>query len=117
MEPLLPDRTPRRGGRWQDHRRIINGVLWRTLTGAPWRDLPAEYGNWKTVYMRHRRWSRDGTWQRVLDELRRGCDEAEGADWTVAVDSLTAKAHQHAAGAPRTPPVLAHTGGFPKHVS
>ena len=87
----MPDRTPRRGGRWQDHRRIINGVLWRTRTGAPW--------------------------QRVLDELRRGCDEAEGADWTVAVDSLTAKAHQHAAGAPRTPPVLAHTGGFPKHVS
>lgn len=111
LEPLLPDRTPQRGGRWQDHRRVINGVLWRTRTGSPWRDLPEEYGNWKTVYMRHRRWSADDTWARVLDDLRRGCDEAEGKDWMLAVDSLTARAHQHAAGAPRTSPVLAHTGG------
>jgi transposase len=111
LEPLLPDRTPRRGGQWLDHRQVINGVLWRTRTGSPWRDLPDEYGKWKTVYMRHRRWSADGTWAGILDELRRGCDEAEGAEWTLAVDSPTARAHQHAAGAPRTPPALAHTGG------
>jgi transposase len=111
LEPLLPDRTPQRGGRWQDHRRVINGVLWRTRTGSPWRDLPDQYGNWKTVYMRHRRWSADGTWQRVLDELRRGCDEAEGREWTLGVDSLTARAHQHAAGAPRSPAVVSPTGG------
>jgi transposase len=36
---------------------MINAVLWRTRGGAPWRDLPAEYGNWKTVYGRHRRCS------------------------------------------------------------
>ena len=118
LEPLLPDRTvARRGGQWLDHRQVINGVLWRTRTGSPWRDLPGEFGNWKTVYMRHRRWARDGTWQRVLDELRRGCDQAGGADWTLGVDSLTAKAHQHAAGAPRTPAVLAHTGGSTERVS
>jgi transposase len=111
LEPLLPDRTPQRGGRWQDHRRVINGVLWRTRTGSPWRDLPEQYGGWKTVYMRHRRWSADGTWQRVLDELRRGCDQAEGREWTLGVDSLTARAHQHAAGAPRSPAVVSHTGG------
>jgi Putative transposase of IS4/5 family (DUF4096) len=34
-------------------------MLWRTRTGSPWRDLPAEFGKWKTVYMRHRRWSWD----------------------------------------------------------
>jgi len=90
---------------------VINGVLWRTRTGSPWRDLPAEFGNWKTVYMRHRRWSMDGTWEHVLDELRRGCDQAEGRDWTVGVDSLTARAHQHAAGAPRTQPIVSLTGG------
>jgi hypothetical protein len=28
LEPLLPDQTPRRGGRWADHRRVINGVFW-----------------------------------------------------------------------------------------
>src|SRR5258705_10359414 len=112
VEPLLPDRTvARRGGQWLGPRTVINGVLWRTRTGSPWRDLPGEFGKWKTVYMRHRRWSADGTWERVLDELRRGCDQAEGREWTVGVDSLTARAHQHAAGAPRSPAVLPHTGG------
>jgi transposase len=70
LEPLLPDRMPRRGGRWCDHRMVINGVLWRTRTGSPWRDLPLSYGNWKTVYSRHRRWSGDGTWEKILEGLR-----------------------------------------------
>ena len=45
LEPLLPDRSPRRGGRWVDHRLILNGVFWRTRTGSPWRNLPGEYGH------------------------------------------------------------------------
>ena len=102
LEPLLPDRRPRRGGRYGDHRRVINGVLWRTRTGAPWRDLPACYGKWQTVYYRHRRWSADGTWERILNALRAGCDAAE--EWTVGVDSTVVRAHQHAAGARRRPP-------------
>ncbi len=114
IEPLA---VARRDGQWLDHRVVINGVLWRTRTGSPWRDLPGEFGKWKTVYMRHGRWSMDGTWQRMLDELRRGCDQAEGADWTVGVDSSTAKAHQHAAGAPRTLAVLPHTGGSAERIS
>jgi transposase len=104
LEPLLPDREPRRGGRWVDHRPVINGVLWRTRTGAPWRDLPACYGKWKTVYNRHRRWSADGTWARVVDGLRRDADRVEGADWAVGLDSTVVRAHQHAAGARRQPP-------------
>jgi transposase len=99
LEPLLPDRTPARGGRWCDHRQVINGVLWRTRTGAPWRDLPMSYGNWKTVYSRHRRWSGDGTWAMILDRLRAGCDMDEGSEWTVGADSSAIRAHQHAAGA------------------
>jgi len=47
-------------------------VLWRTRVGSPWRDLPVSYGHWKTVYNRHRRWSADGTWEKILDGLRRG---------------------------------------------
>jgi transposase len=39
---------------------VVNGILFRTRAGCPWRDLPGEYGNWKTVYNRHRRWSLDG---------------------------------------------------------
>ena len=99
LEPLLPDRTPQRGGQWGDHRRVINGVLWRTRTGAPWRDMPAAYGCWQTVYYRHRRWSADGTWERVLDGLRAGCDTGDGTDWTVGIDSTVVRAHHDAAGA------------------
>jgi transposase len=65
---------------------VINAVLWRTRTGSPWRDVPECYGSWKTVYDRHRRWAMEGVWASVLDELPRGCDEAEGPDRTVAVE-------------------------------
>ena len=105
LEPFLPDRTPQRGGQWIDHRVVINGVSWRTRTGSPWRDLPAEYGNWKTVYNRHRRWSGDLTWARILDELRCDADLEEGPEWTVGVDAGIVRAHQHAAGARHAPPV------------
>ncbi|MEU8550056.1 transposase [Streptomyces roseoverticillatus] len=60
LKPHLP-KSGRRGGRWVSHRRINNGVLYRQRTGAPWRDLPARFGPWKTVYERHRPrvWGKD----------------------------------------------------------
>lgn len=82
---------------------MVNGVLWRTRTGSPWRDLPESYGRWKTVYNRHRRWSADGTWAHVLSELQRGCDQDED-QWVVAIDSTVVRAHHHAAGARHAPP-------------
>ena len=39
IAPLLPE-NGRRGGRWRDHREVVNGILWKLRTGAPWRDLP-----------------------------------------------------------------------------
>ena len=72
--------------------------------GLPWRDLPPQYGHWKTVYNRHRRWSGDGTWVRILDQLRRDADVGEGPEWTVAIDAAVVRAHQHAAGARHRPP-------------
>ena len=103
VELLLPAH-PRQGHRWNDHRVVINGIFFRTRAGCPWRDLPVEYGNWKTVYNRHRRWSGDGTWEKILDGLRAGCDQAEGRAWTVAADATVVRAHQHAAGARHAPP-------------
>ena len=103
LVPLLPPH-PRQGHRWNDHRMVINGVFFRTRAGCPWRDLPAGYGNLKTVYNRHRRWSGDGTWEKILDGLRAGCDQAEGKVWTVAADATVVRAHQHAAGARHAPP-------------
>ncbi|MFI6910460.1 IS5 family transposase [Nonomuraea sp. NPDC050394] len=114
LAPLLPV-NPRQGGRWADHRTVINGVFFRTRTNITWRDLPSCYGNWKTVYNRHRRWSMDGTWGKLLDGLRAGCDAAEGADWTVSVDSTVVRAHQHAAGARHAPPRLPGKGDAVDH--
>jgi transposase len=78
---------------------VVNAILWRTRTGAPWRDLPAEYGSWRTVYGRHRTWSADGTWEETLRGLQRGSD-GDDAEWVVSVDSTIVRAHHHAAGAP-----------------
>jgi hypothetical protein len=65
LAPLLPAGS-KRGGRWNDHRTVINGVLYRARTGVPWRDLPERYGCWVTVYKGRRHWSADGTWERLL---------------------------------------------------
>jgi transposase len=87
---------------------VINGILFRERTGLPWRDLPERFGKWKTVYERHRRWSADGTWERILQAVQADADVEDRIDWTmVGVDSTSCRAHQHAAGArrkaPRTP--------------
>jgi AcrR family transcriptional regulator len=66
--PLLPPQRPRTGRPALDHRRVVNGILWVLGTGAPWRDLPARYGSWRTVYSRWRRWRDAGVWQAVLAE-------------------------------------------------
>jgi transposase len=110
LVPLMPPQ-PRQGRRWNDHRTVINGVFFRTRTGCPWRDLPAGFGNWKTVHGRHRRWSLDGTWAKIADVLRAGCDAAEGRDWAVSADSTVVRAHQHAAGARRVLPAELRAGG------
>ncbi|MEV0557757.1 IS5 family transposase [Streptomyces sp. NPDC050597] len=99
LEPSLPKNVGR-GGRWQCHRRVINGILFRQRTGLPWRDLPTRFGKWKTVYDRHRRWSADGTWKRVLGTVQGDADVQKRIDWSVvSVDSTVCRAHQHAAGA------------------
>jgi putative transposase of IS4/5 family DUF4096/AAA ATPase-like protein len=51
--------------RWRDHRTVIDGILWKLRTGAPWRDLPERYGPWTTCHDRYVR-RRDGTWDRLL---------------------------------------------------
>ncbi|WP_443333517.1 IS5 family transposase [Streptomyces sp. MJM1172] len=98
LESFLP-RGGARGGRWSDHRRVINGVLYRVRTGVQWRDPPERFGPWETVYKRHRRWSADGTWTMLLSRIQAAQDAAGQIDWDVSVDSTVVRAHQHAAGA------------------
>ncbi|MGW9022661.1 IS5 family transposase [Streptomyces sp. NPDC055722] len=99
LEPLLPKGI--KSGRPSVHtkRQLINGIRFRTRTGMPWWDLPERYGPWETVYGLFRRWQRDGTWHRILEQLQARADAKGLITWDVSVDSTTARAHQHAAGA------------------
>ena len=49
LEPHLPDRVGAWGGNARDNRLFINAVLWILRTGAPWRDLPPDYGSWSNT--------------------------------------------------------------------
>lgn len=100
LRPFLPVSNGR-CGRWRDHRRVIDGILHRVRTGVHWRDLPERFGPWKTVYERHRLWSADGTWERLLQQVQAAADAAGDIDWDISVDSTIVRAHQHAAGACR----------------
>ncbi|WP_373648876.1 IS5 family transposase [Streptomyces sp. st140] len=101
LRPLLPVSNGR-CGRWRDHRQVIDGILHRVRTGVHWRDLPERFGPWKTVYERHRLWSADGTWERLLQQVQAAADAAGEIDWDISVDSTIVRAHQHAAGAHRS---------------
>ncbi|MEU8720682.1 IS5 family transposase [Streptomyces antimycoticus] len=104
IEPLLPDRTPKRGGRWRDHRKLIDAIAYKFQTGTPWVHLPEKYGNWRGVYNRLRMRAVDGTWERVLTALVARADAEENLAWAVSVDSTIVRAHQHAAGARKRGP-------------
>ncbi|MFF0094883.1 IS5 family transposase [Streptomyces canus] len=103
LRPFLPVSNGR-CGRWRDHRQVIDGILHRVWTGVQWRDLPERFGPWKTVYERHRMWSADGTWTRLLQLVQAAGDAGAEIDWDISVDSTVVRAHQHAAGARTEPP-------------
>ena len=98
LRVLLPvEREPGKRGRGrppEDNRNIINGVLWRLRTGAPWRDVPEKYGNWNSIYRRFRRWSACGVWESVAVALAETM--AESGHYNI--DSTTVRAHVSAAG-------------------
>jgi transposase len=84
---------------------VLAGIIWVLRTGAPWADLPARYGKWKTVASRFDRWQDAGVWDRILTGLQALADADGAFDWALHfVDSTTIRAHQHAAGAKRGPP-------------
>ncbi|MEU7774137.1 IS5 family transposase [Micromonospora taraxaci] len=99
LAALLPAASVKgRPPKWEK-RQLIDGIRWRIRIGSPWRDVPAEYGPWQTLYGLFRRWQRDGTWDKIL-AVSQAAGDAEGRiAWTVSVDSMTSRAHQHAAGA------------------
>ena len=103
IEALLPPLKGSMGRPMVDHRPLVEGAIYRYRTGVAWRDLPAEFGPWQTVWKRHHRFSTDGTWDQVLTALLARADAAGELDWALSADSTVVRVHQHGASAARVP--------------
>ena len=92
--PELPGKAGDPGVTARDNRLFVEAVLWIARTGAPWRDLPEEFGNWYTVYTRFWRWAKKGVWERIFKHL------SENPDFEyVLIDATLVRVHQHGTGA------------------
>jgi transposase len=111
IESLMPSSEGQRGRPFREHRQVIEGIVYRFRTGIAWRDLPGSFGPWQTVWKRHRRFSKDGTWDRIHARLLAQADAAGEVDWRVSVDSTINRAHQHATNLGRVERTPGLTGG------
>lgn len=107
---LLAAHLPGQAGIWggiaKDNRQFINAVFWILRTGAPWRDLPTEYGDWKNTHRRFTRWRDKRIWEKLLEQLVTDADY----EWLM-IDASHIKVHPHAAGAKGGNQDMARTKG------
>jgi putative transposase len=52
-------------------REVVNAIFYRTRTGCQWRMLPKEFPDWRHVWYYYKKWTSNGTWERLNDLLRR----------------------------------------------
>src|SRR3712207_7656447 len=64
--------SPKRRGRprIRGFREILDAVFYVLRSGCAWRLLPRDFPPWETVYHYFRRWSLDGTWERLNHTIR-----------------------------------------------
>ena len=94
MAELIPGKPGDPGRSGTDNRRFMEAVLWIVRTGSPWRDLPATFGNWNSVFRRFRRWTVAGVFDRLFKALRDDPD----FEYVIA-DGTIVRVHQKATGA------------------
>ena len=94
VAPLCAGKPGDRGRSGEDNRLFLEAVLWIARTGSPWRDLPAAFGNWNSVFQRFRRWALKGTFERILASL------SDDPDFEYAIiDGTIVRVHQQGTGA------------------
>jgi transposase len=100
IAPLLPGKAGDRGVTARDNRQFVEAVLWRVRAGAPWRDIPPEFGAWNSIFRRFRRWATSGVFERVFHALS-GEPDFEYA----LIDGTIVSVHQKASGAKGGPAI------------
>ena len=90
LRPFLPGDGGKRGRPARDNRLFLNAVFWILRTGAPWRDLPPDYGDWKNTHRRFCRWRDRGVWEQLLDAV---VDDPD-FEWLM-IDASYIKVHPH----------------------
>jgi transposase len=94
MEPHCLGKPSDPGRSGTNNRLFVEGVLWIARTGAPWRDLPPQFGKWNTVFKRYRDWVKAGVFQRLFEAL------SDDPDMEYAmIDGTVVKVHRHGQGA------------------
>jgi putative transposase len=93
LEPLIP--VPALGRpREVEMREVLNAIFYLTRSGCQWDMLPPEFPARSTVNDYFRQWRDDGTWQRMMDALRRRVRIAAGREPSPgagSIDSQTVK--------------------------
>jgi transposase len=87
IKPMLPNKS--RGIPHVDNRRVLNGFFWVLRSGAPWRDLPGNYGPHTTCYNRFVRWRQAGIWDQIMEALAAAHDAA-----VQMIDTSVMRVHQ-----------------------
>ena len=94
MEPHCLGKKSDPGRTGGDGRLFLEAVLWIARTGAPWRDLPEDFGNWNAIFKRFRHWVNRDVFKRIFAAVSDDPDME-----FVMVDGTIVKVHRHGQGA------------------
>jgi transposase len=87
IQPLIPVNTLGRP-REVDMREVLNTIFYLNRSGCQWDMLPHDLPAKSTVYDYFAQWRDDGTWQTILDALRRQVRTADGREPSPSAGSI-----------------------------